>query len=43
MQLRTLGVKYGQHRLWLCMAHIQALLHTVAVAAGEQQCESDDY
>jgi hypothetical protein len=33
----------GPLTLWLCLARISALLlYTVAVAAGQQQCEGDD-
>ena len=28
--------------LWLCLAPVDALLDAVAVAAGQQQCESQD-
>jgi len=38
---RVVGVKRPP-ALWLFLARIRALLHTVAVAGGQQQYESDD-
>jgi hypothetical protein len=42
-ELQCLVGVEGPLTLWLCLARISALLlYTVAVAAGQQQCEGDD-